>query len=72
MAIQNVDADGENPSFIPTTDVVKALIREGGVLTGAPSGKRDFAAMQIAFNAWSEQSGLNLTSLSRVLAMSVA
>ena len=55
MEIQNVDADGEKPSFIPTPDVVKALIREG-VLTGAPSGKRDFAAMQTAFNAWSEQS----------------
>jgi hypothetical protein len=50
---------------------VKALIREG-VLTGAPSRKRDFAAIQTAFNAWSEQSGLDLTSLSRVLAMSVA
>ena len=59
------------PAFIPTPDVVRALIREG-VLTRAPSGKRDFAAMQTAFNAWSEQSGLDLTSLSRVLAMSVA
>ena len=71
MEIQNVDADGEKPAFVPTPDVVKAMIREG-VLTGVPSGKRDFAAMQTAFNAWSEQSGLNLTSLSRVLAMSVA
>lgn len=58
------------PVFIPTPDVVKALIREG-VLASAPSGKRDFATMQAAFNAWSEQSGLDLTSLSRVLAMSV-
>ncbi len=54
MEIQNVDADGES-SFVPTPDVVKAMICEG-VLTGAPSGKRDFAAMQTAFNAWSEQS----------------
>jgi hypothetical protein len=45
VEIQNVDADGEKPSFVPTPDVVKAMIREG-VLTGAPSGKRDFAAMQ--------------------------
>lgn len=58
------------PAFIPTPDVVKALLR-GGVLTAAPGGKRDFQAMQAAFNEWSRQSGLDLTSLSRVLALSV-
>ena len=58
------------PAFIPTPDVVKALLRVG-VLAAPPSGKRDFQAMQAAFNEWSRQSGLDLTSLSRVLALSV-
>ena len=58
------------PAFIPTPDMIKALIREG-VLAKTPSGKRDFAAMQTAFNQWSTESGLDLTSISRTLAMSV-
>ena len=41
-----------------------------GVLAKAPSGKRD-QAMQEAFNRWEEQSGLDLTSISRTLALSV-
>jgi 3-methyladenine DNA glycosylase Tag len=58
------------PAFIPTRDVVAALIREG-VLDREPSGKRDFAVMQAAFNRWSMGSGRDLTALSRVLAMSI-
>ena len=58
------------PAFIPTPDVEEALLRVG-VLTAPPSGKRDFQGMQAAFNEWSRQSGLDLTSLSRVLALSV-
>jgi 3-methyladenine DNA glycosylase Tag len=58
------------PSFITSRDVTTALIREG-VLTRPPSGKRDLRAIQDAFNAWSAQSGRDLTSISRVLAMSV-
>lgn len=58
------------PAFIPTSDVVKALIREG-VLASAPSGKRDLQTMQAAFNHWSAQSGLDLTSMSWTLALSV-
>jgi 3-methyladenine DNA glycosylase Tag len=58
------------PGFIPTPDVVKALFREK-VLSKAPSGKGDFATMQAAFNEWSEQTGLDLTTISLVLAMSV-
>jgi 3-methyladenine DNA glycosylase Tag len=57
-------------AFIPTPDVVKALIREE-VLSKSPSGKGDFVKIQAAFNQWSEQSGLDLTSISRTLAMSV-
>ncbi len=58
------------PAFIPTPDVVKALIREG-VLSKSPTGKGDFVKIQTALNKWSEQSGLDLTSISRTLAMSV-
>jgi 3-methyladenine DNA glycosylase Tag len=58
------------PAFITTTDVLAALIREN-VITRAPGGKRDFAAVQAAFNTWSGQSGRNLTEISRILAMSI-
>lgn len=58
------------PAFIMTPDVVAALIREG-VLDKAPSARRDFAAVQAAFNAWMAQSGRDLTAISRVLALSV-
>jgi 3-methyladenine DNA glycosylase Tag len=58
------------PAFIASTDMVAALIREG-VLERSPSGKRDLAAIQAAFNRWSAESGRDLTAISRVLAMSV-
>jgi 3-methyladenine DNA glycosylase Tag len=58
------------PAFIATPDVVAALIREG-VLDRAPGGKGDVAAIQVAFNRWSDESGRDLTTLSRVLAMSI-
>ncbi|HLI64784.1 MAG TPA: DNA-3-methyladenine glycosylase I [Caulobacteraceae bacterium] len=58
------------PSFITSRDVAAALIR-AGVLTKPPSGKRDLRAIQDAFNAWAKESGRDLTSISRVLAMSV-
>jgi 3-methyladenine DNA glycosylase Tag len=58
------------PAFITTKDVVAALIREK-VIRRAPGSKSDFAAIQLAFNAWSGQSGRNLTEISRILAMSI-
>lgn len=58
------------PAFIARPDVVAALIREG-VLERPPGGKRDLAAIQAAFNRWSAESGRDLTSISRVLAMSI-
>jgi 3-methyladenine DNA glycosylase Tag len=59
------------PAFITTPDMVAALIREG-VIDRAPTGKRDLAIVQVAFNRWSSESGQDLTSISRILAMSVA
>ena len=57
------------PAFITTRDVTACLI-EAGVLTKAPSGKKDYRAVQDAFNAWSVESGRDLTVISRVLALS--
>ena len=56
-------------SFITTRDVTAALIA-AGVVDGPPKGKRDLAAVQEAFNSWAQDSGLDLTAMSRVLAMS--
>jgi 3-methyladenine DNA glycosylase Tag len=58
------------PAFITSPDMVAALIREG-VIDRAPSGKRDLAIIQNAFNTWSGESGRDLTAISRILAMSV-
>ena len=58
------------PAFITTDAVVTALIREG-VLARPPGGKRDMRTIQDAFNAWSAESGRDLTEISRILAMSV-
>jgi 3-methyladenine DNA glycosylase Tag len=58
------------PAFIATRDVAAALIREG-VIERPPGGKRDLAAIQVAFNQWSKESGRDLTAISRILAMSV-
>ena len=49
--------------------MVAALIREG-ILDRPPGGKRDLAAIQVAFNLWSSESGRDLTAISHVLAMS--
>ena len=57
-------------SFITSTDVSRALIREG-VVDKPPSSKRDFDAVQTAFNQWHDESGRPLTHISRVLACSV-
>ena len=56
-------------SFITTRDVTAALVA-AGVVAGPPKGKRDLAAVQEAFNSWAQDSGLDLTAMSRVLAMS--
>ncbi|MCF4167206.1 DNA-3-methyladenine glycosylase I [Zavarzinia compransoris] len=58
------------PAFVTSRDVVAALIADG-VVAKAPGGKRDMALVQDAFNAWSAESGRDLTAISRTLAMSV-
>ena len=56
-------------SFVLSRDVVKVLVSEG-IVTKSPSARRDMTAVQQAFNVWCEESRRNLTTVSRVLAMS--
>ena len=56
-------------AFITSRDVTAALI-EAGVIAKPPSSKKDLQAVQDVFNAWSAETGRDLTALSRVLAMS--
>jgi 3-methyladenine DNA glycosylase Tag len=57
------------PAYITTRDVGVALV-EAGVVDKPPSGKKDFEAVQAAFNAWSSETGRDLNAISRVLALS--
>jgi 3-methyladenine DNA glycosylase Tag len=57
------------PAFIASPDVLAALVREG-VLDRPSAGKKALAKIQAALNQWSAESGHDLTTLSRVLAMS--
>lgn len=57
-------------SFILSPSVVARLVAEG-VVDKAPSSKKAMQAVQAAFNTWKDQSGENLTVISRVLAQSV-
>lgn len=57
-------------SYVMTPDVVARLVAEG-IVDKAPSSKKAWAAVSEAFNIWAAQSGLTLTTISRVLARSV-
>jgi len=57
-------------AFILSQDVIAALIREG-VVDKAPTSKKDLAAVQAAFNAWTKESGRPQREVSRILALSV-
>ncbi len=54
-------------SFILSRDVVAALSREK-VFTGSATSKSSLAAIQQAFDNWTEDGGQSLTRVSRVLA----
>ena len=58
------------PSFILSNDVTAALIHVG-IIDKPATGKRAKQAVQEAFNQWCEESGENLTYVSRVLAHSI-
>ncbi len=57
-------------TFVLTSDVIKAL-NQWGAYDGEPKGKRARAEVQLAFNAWAEESQRPLSHLSRILALSV-
>lgn len=65
-ALRWIGRDG----FILSRDVVARLVAEG-VIDKPPTSKKALAAVQDAFNAWSEQSGKSLIEISRTLALSV-
>ena len=57
------------PSFMTSRDVIARLIEEG-VIDKDPSGKAAMNKVQADVNKWAEQSGRDLTAISRTLAMS--
>ena len=57
-------------TFMITGDVLRALI-DAKIVKKKPTTKDDRAAVQIAFNAWAEETGRPLCQLSRILALSV-
>lgn len=58
------------PSFILSKDVTAALIH-AGVIDKPATSKGAKKAVQAAFNEWTEESGKDLTYISRVLAHSI-
>jgi 3-methyladenine DNA glycosylase Tag len=58
------------PSYVLSQDVVARLVAEG-VVDKAPASKGAMKKVQAAFNRWAEESGRDLTAISRTLAMSV-
>ncbi len=57
-------------ALILSSAVVKALVHVD-VVTGEPSSKKDFAAIQKALDAWRGESGRGLTQMSQILAWSL-
>jgi 3-methyladenine DNA glycosylase Tag len=57
-------------AFILSSDVVKALVREG-VVSKTPSSKAEMKAAQAAFNAWTKESKRPQREVSRILSYSV-
>ncbi len=58
-------------ALILSSAVVKALV-DAGVVSGEPSSKKDFAAIQKAIDTWHAESGRGLTQMSQILAWSLA
>jgi 3-methyladenine DNA glycosylase Tag len=58
-------------SFVLSMDVVACLRDAGLDISENPSSKRDLRKIQEQFNAWVAETGLPLTLLSRICAMSI-
>ena len=58
-------------AFVTSPDVV-ACLREAGLdIAESPTSKKDLKQIQDQFNAWAKESGLPLTHISRICAMSI-
>ena len=58
-------------AFVTSRDVV-ACLRDAGVdIAGKPTSKKDLRKAQDQMNAWARESGLPMTHVSRVCAMSI-
>ncbi len=64
--LRSIGKDG----YVYSKDVIAALIN-AGVIEKQPTTKAAFQDIQTAFNLWSEQSGLGLAQMSRVLGLSI-
>jgi 3-methyladenine DNA glycosylase Tag len=59
-------------AFVLSTDVVACLRDAGLDIPEHPTAKKDLRKIQDQLNAWAEETGLSLTHLSRICAMSIA
>jgi 3-methyladenine DNA glycosylase Tag len=57
--------------FVTSSDVVACLRDAGLDIAENPTSRKDLAKIQGQFNAWAEETGLPLTHLSRICAMSI-
>jgi len=57
--------------FVTSADVVACLRDAGLDISETPTSKRDLGKIQALFNAWAQETGLPLTHLSRICAMSI-
>ncbi len=57
--------------FVTSADVVACLRDAGLDISESPTSKKDLRKIQDAFNAWAKETGLPLTHLSRICAMSI-
>ena len=57
-------------SYVLSTDTVRALREAGLSIDPQPTSKRDLKAVQEAFNAWHDETGLAYTHLSKIAAFS--
>lgn len=57
--------------FVLSMDVVACLRHSGLDISENPSSKKDLRKIQDQFNAWADETGLPLTHLSRICAMSI-
>lgn len=64
--LREIGKDG----FVLSRDVVAALIN-AGVIEKPPTSKASFHHIQEGFNNWSQESGLRLSQISRVLGLSI-